>query len=279
MSETAAPSLLGRIAGYTEILAKDPHSTIFVQLSETYRQMGMLDDALEIASKGIQAHPTYAPGHTVLGRIQGQRGARSEAVAAFEKALELDGENLAALKGLAGLRLQSGDKEQARLLLLRVAAIKPDDAAVKKTLNSLAGTPSASRPAANNPLPPKSQPPSPPSSPSSPKAGAPISTPTIAEIYIKQGFPKRALKVYRDLLEADPHNEMIRQKLVALKRSLAAEARPDSREIPAEPSAVSGQDLVAGTLEPEKTKAKSGDYPEKLELWLTSIQKRREHVQ
>jgi tetratricopeptide (TPR) repeat protein len=277
MSETAAPSLLGRIAGYTEILAKDPHSTIFVQLSETYRQMGMLDDALEIASKGIQTHPTFASGYIALGRIQGQRGARAEAAAAFEKALELDGENLAALKGLAGLRLQSGDKEQARLLLLRVAAIKPDDAAVRKTLHSLGGTPSAPRSAASNPLPPKSQPP--PSSPSSPKAGAPISTPTIAEIYIKQGFPKRALKVYRDLLEADPHNEMIRQKMVALKNSLAAEARPDSREIPSEPSAAFGQSPLAGNPEPEKTNAESGDYAEKLELWLTSIQKGREHVQ
>ena len=106
MSENAAPSLLGKIAGYTEILAKDPRSTIFVQLSEAYRQMGMLDDALEIASKGVRSLPSHAPGFTALGRIQAQRGARGEAVAAFEKAVELDRENLAALKGLASLKLQ-----------------------------------------------------------------------------------------------------------------------------------------------------------------------------
>lgn len=276
MSDTAAPSLLGKIAGYTEILSKDPRSTIFVQLSETYRQMGMLDDALEIALKGVQTHPTFAPGHTALGRIQVQQGARDEAVAAFEKAIELDDRNLAALKGLVSLRLQSGDKEQARLLLMRVAAIKPDDEGVQKTLKRLAGTPSAP-PSPAGERPQIKSPPVQTSNPSPQKAGAPISTPTIAEIYIKQGFPKRALKVYRDLLEADPHNEMIRQKLIALKKSLAAADQPVPRENSMADSADSGQG-PSEAAKPAKTTAEHGEYADKLGLWLTSIQKGREHV-
>ena len=277
MSETAAPSLLGKIAGYTEILAKDPRSNIFVPLSEAYRQMGMLDDALEIVSKGVRALPSYAPGYTALGRIQVQRGARGEAVAAFEKAIELDRENLAALKGLASLKLQDGDREQARLLLLRLAAIKPDDAAVQKTLRHLAGTSSASPSSAGETTQVKNQPSSP-SNPS-PKPGAPISTPTIAEIYIKQGFPKRAMKVYRDLLDADPHNESIRQKLIALKKSLAVAEQQELREIPVMDSADSDQNPPAATPEPVKTSAGADAYAEKLELWLTSIHKGRKHVQ
>lgn len=272
MSETPVTSLLGKIAGYTEILAKDPRSTIFVQLSETYRQMGMLDDALEIALKGVQAHPTFAPGYTALGRVRVQQEAREEATAAFEKAIELDDRNLAALKGLASLRLQGGEREQARLLLLRVSEINPDDEMVQKTLERLTATP---------PSPPRTTDrttPSPSPNPSPPKKGAPISTPTIAEIYIKQGFPKRALKVYRDLLEADPHNETIRQKMIALKKSLAAAEQQASREEPRGDSVEAAQKPLATPAEPAKPAAGSAGYAEKLELWLTSIQKGREHV-
>ena len=277
MSETATPSLLGKIANYTEILSKDPRSTIFVPLAEAYRQMGMLDDALEIVSNGVRTLPSYAPGYTALGRIQGQRGVRGEAVAAFEKAIELDRESIAALKGLAALKLQYGDREQARLLLLRVTEIKPDDGGVQKTLKHLAGSSSAPPPGAGENTQGISQP----SSPSnlSLKPGAPISTPTIAEIYIKQGFPKRAMKVYRDLLDADPHNETIRQKLIALKKSFAAAEQQDLREIPFADSADCGQDPLAEMPEPVKTIAGPDAYAEKLELWLTSIKKRREHVQ
>lgn len=270
MSETAATSLLGKIAGYTEILSKDPRSTIFVQLSETYRQMGMLDDALEIALKGVQTHPTFAPGYTALGRIQVQQGARDKAASAFEKAVELDEQNLAALKGLASLRLQNGDNEQARVLLLRVADLKPDDEGVQNTLKRL--TANSSVPISAGKTPPVQN-----SNPSPPKTGAPISTPTIAEIYIKQGFPKRALKVYRDLLEADPHNEVIRQKLIALKKRLAAE-QSAPRENPTADSADSGQKQREAVADPAKTTTESGEYSEKLEGWLTSIQKGREHV-
>lgn len=273
MSETAAPSLLGKIAGYTEILSKDPYSTIFVPLSEAYRQMGLLDDALEIASKGVQANPSYEPGYTAIGRTQAQRGAHDEAAAAFEKALELDRDSLAALKGLASIRLKTGEKEQARLLLLRAAALRPNDAAVHKTLRQLSGPASApSSPSVEIPQAARSSSPSP---KSSPKAVAPISTPTIAELYIKQGFPKRALRVYRDLLESDPHNEAIRQKLIALKKRLAAGGRPVSAGDPG----VSAQDSDRVEAIPAQPAAEAAGYAEKLELWLTSIQKRRKHVQ
>jgi len=40
-----------------------------------------------------------------------------------------------------------------------------------------------------------------------------ISTSTIAEIYIKQGHPKRALEIYRDILAADPENTAIQNKI------------------------------------------------------------------
>lgn len=48
----------------------------------------------------------------------------------------------------------------------------------------------------------------------------PLSTATIAELYIEQGFMKKALKIYRDLLDANPDNEELRQRIVDLKHSI-----------------------------------------------------------
>lgn len=48
----------------------------------------------------------------------------------------------------------------------------------------------------------------------------PLSTATIAELYIKQGFLKKALKIYRDLLDANPGNEALRQSIVDLKHRI-----------------------------------------------------------
>ena len=48
----------------------------------------------------------------------------------------------------------------------------------------------------------------------------PLATATIAELYIEQGFMKKALKIYRDLLDANPGNEELRQRIVDLKHRI-----------------------------------------------------------
>lgn len=48
----------------------------------------------------------------------------------------------------------------------------------------------------------------------------PLATVTIAELYIKQGFLKKALKIYRDLLDANPGNDDLRQRIVDLKHCI-----------------------------------------------------------
>ena len=111
MPNTAAePSLLGKIATFTELLAKDPHSTAFVSLSDIYRRMGLLEDALEVVEKGVKALPRFSPGYVMLGRLRLACGALEEAAAAFETALSMDEENLAASKGLAQVLIRLGKR-------------------------------------------------------------------------------------------------------------------------------------------------------------------------
>jgi tetratricopeptide (TPR) repeat protein len=61
----------------------------------------------------------------------------------------------------------------------------------------------------------------------------PLTTVTLAEIYVSQGFLKRALTIYRDLLHADPENREIRERLFDLKKRIDednARARNDFHE-------------------------------------------------
>ncbi len=283
-------SLLAKIAGYTEILSKDPKSTVFVPLAETYRQMGLLDDALEIVRQGLRALPRFSPGYTALGRIHAQRGDIQQGIAALEKALEIDGDSLIALKSLARVLMRKGQAKRARELVTHAAALSPDDPAIKKMHEALGVA---------------SEAPIEPVQPPVPETGQqlddelddgpvdPITTATIADIYIKQGFPRRALKVYRDLLKADPHNSEIRGRLVALKKQIESEeAAAEALEAQAAADIFQRFPEI-GSVKEELTMAKPASEPiaEKpdqarvaraqiaiLTRWLGSIRKGRAHV-
>jgi tetratricopeptide (TPR) repeat protein len=274
--KTPVGSLLGKIAGYIEILAKDPRSTVFVSLAESYRQMGLLDDALEVATRGVQVLPSFSPGYSILGRIQAQRGDREAAAAAFDRALLIDPENLLSLKGLARVRMQQGDRPQALKLLRRAVALKPDDAVAQKMLEALGA--SAAAPETN--LRPQAV-----AAATGSPSNDPISTATIAEIYVRQGFLGRAMKVYRDLLQADPHNDEIRHKLVELKQRIETQKvspTPVEAVVPVEPVQEAAPAVVAEvspeSVEDQRNEAVARQLAE-LTRWLDAICRRQADVQ
>ena len=259
-------SMLGKIANYVEILSRDPHSTVFVSLAEIYRKMGMLDDALEVARNGVEALSSFSPGHTALGRILAQRGQLEEAERAFARAVEIDPESLPALKGLARVCALGKQGERARQLLKRAAELAPDDQAVRKMLAAL-GPESASEERAPQPAPPSE-------SAGTAAAGEdnePIATATIAEIYVKQGLLDKALKVYGDLVRANPGNDRLRDRYQMLGRRVAGPAATGEPEI--ESSA------AAPPEEPEPSPSGEALVIERLNRWLSAIRDRRDDVQ
>jgi pentatricopeptide repeat protein len=54
------------LAKYHQLYQKNPRSKVFAPLAESYRKLGMIDDALKILREGIKAHPSYALGYIVL---------------------------------------------------------------------------------------------------------------------------------------------------------------------------------------------------------------------
>lgn len=240
-------TLLGKMAGYIEMLVKDPYSTIFAALSDIYRTFGLIDEAVAVAQRGSEMVPSYAPGFVSLGRALAEKGDPVGASDAYRKALILDSVNLAALTGLASSCLGCGQKEEALLLLNQAQAIDSDDEVVKQlfaVVKKLVAIPaSLSDLSAHDHLVP------PPESPvelpkpvveekidrAAESATLPsIATATLADIYIKQGFPERAIKVFSDLLEEDPANAEIRQRLDELLQQInpAVLVEPEEFAVP-----------------------------------------------
>jgi len=194
--ETLQASLLGKIAAYTEILHKDPNSTIFVSLSEAYRKLGQLDDARQIVQAGLEKHQDFSPGYIVLARILCQQSDYSASDAAFSKALELDENSLAGLVGYARLLVLTDEIEKARQSLLKARSLSPADPVINKFLNSLPNTENKEESAAElNEI------------------SAPLVSETLADLYIKQGLPEKALEVFHELLRNDPDDLELRRRI------------------------------------------------------------------
>jgi len=267
MQPKGGGSLVGKISSYLQIVSKDPHSTAFVPLAEAYRQIGLLDDALEAARMGTTMLPHFSPGFATMGRILGQMGRIEEAMSAYARALSIDRQSQSALVGLARLHLVRGEREHARKILLQAAEFHPQDEMVENMLVALdlprpwqkvapaeaavVDSVVAEEPAVE------------------PVAGEPIPTATLAEIYVKQGLADQAVRVYEEILRLEPDNAVAAHRLGELRGAPAAVPQP-----------VVIPEPVAAPPPPPPIEART---PRQLlsvfEDWLKAIKIRRAHVQ
>ncbi|MFL5516169.1 MAG: tetratricopeptide repeat protein [Gemmatimonadales bacterium] len=83
--------------------AETPHGLTFAPLAEVHRKNGDVQGALDLLKPGLQNHPDYIPASIVLGRCHLDLGDLPAAETAFTHVLDLDGENVIALKALADI--------------------------------------------------------------------------------------------------------------------------------------------------------------------------------
>lgn len=121
-------SLVREIEGLRSLLysEQDPEGRAFVPLADALRRGHDLERALQVIEEGLARHPSLASAHVVLAWIQRDRGDRESAMAAWTRALELDAENVEALRGLGTLLLDSGRADEARPYLEKVTALDPE---------------------------------------------------------------------------------------------------------------------------------------------------------
>jgi tetratricopeptide (TPR) repeat protein len=99
---------------------ENPLGLTFAPLAEAYRKEGMFADALDLLSIGLSQHPNYVPAHIVRGRCFLDTREDASAGEAFHRVVELDPENVIALKGLAEIAERAGRYQEAQSRLERL---------------------------------------------------------------------------------------------------------------------------------------------------------------
>ncbi|MEP6475186.1 MAG: tetratricopeptide repeat protein, partial [Gemmatimonadota bacterium] len=119
---------------------ENPKGTSFAPLAELYRKDGQHDKAMEVLRVGLESNPRHIPGNIVRGRCCLDLKQDAEAEVAFRRALELDPENVIALKALADITERGGRLDEATTWLQQLVSVDPsnDDARDQMTRVSTA---------------------------------------------------------------------------------------------------------------------------------------------
>ncbi len=119
---------------------------VFARLANELRKSGDYDRAIEICRGQIPQQPGYISGHIVLGQSLYDCGRLEEARQTFEAALNLDPENLIALRHLGDIARQHGANDVARGWYRRLLEVDPQNDEVVAQLEAMGdggGTPAA----------------------------------------------------------------------------------------------------------------------------------------
>ncbi len=135
--EKDSTSFWADIKKYEDILTRDPKSYCFAPLSELYRKLGLLDDAVGVAKQGTDLHPEYVGGFMALGRALFEKGDREQAKASLEKVALATPENLLAQKILSQIYQEEGNLCAAERALQLLVTFNPEDTESTLALDAL----------------------------------------------------------------------------------------------------------------------------------------------
>jgi tetratricopeptide (TPR) repeat protein len=120
----------------------------FAPYANELRKGGDLMQAIDICRSHLAAQPAHVSGHIVLAQALHEDGAVDESRREFEAALELDPENLIALRYMGDIARARGEFAAARLWYERVLDADPRNDEISAILRELAAVPNESPAAA-----------------------------------------------------------------------------------------------------------------------------------
>ena len=107
------------------LFERNPTSTIFARLADTYLVLGQAVEAANVCRRGLKYRPSYLAGHIVLGRALIDMDSLAAAAEEFQKVLTLEHDHLAALEYLALIANRTGDSERVQIIENRLKVLNP----------------------------------------------------------------------------------------------------------------------------------------------------------
>ena len=222
------------------------YATGFIVLSKCYEKRGDLEEAREAMGQALRLDPENPSGYKRLAHLFEQLGVKPLVLQSLRQAAYLDPFDASLAKRInhfAGQTHQDAptpEPEPEELVASAAAqtldakavqpqALPPPQPPEDEDRDALYGDTDDSElfrllqeieeKKGPEPVPEPEEPPTPADSePSAPKSKR-IATMTLAEIYTTQGLTQKAIETYRELLEQEPTNTIIRSKLASLEQS------------------------------------------------------------
>lgn len=120
-----------------EIIAKDPATALYLPYAERLVEDGRLEEAIALCEERKRRPGRGVGDHIVLGRAYLADGQLGPAHAEFKEALDLDRENVVALKALGGILAHEGNHAEAASYYQAVCRVDPGDLESQTALHQI----------------------------------------------------------------------------------------------------------------------------------------------
>jgi len=114
--------------------------------ADALRKSDEVERALEVIRVGLELNPDYIPGSVILGRCHLDLGDDNGAEAAFSRVLDLDNENVIALKSLADIMERQGRHDEAISFLTYLLDVDRSNDEAKDQLARIRALPTSTAP-------------------------------------------------------------------------------------------------------------------------------------
>jgi len=169
---------------------------------------GQFGEAIKVLQQGLKKFPKIVSARVLLGEIYQTSGDLALARVELEQVIKTTPDNFAAHRHLAQVYRDLGDKHAAANACEAVLQANPQDREMKDLLEELLGEP-------------KEEP-----ALSMETEAEETDSETLAELYIVQGHREKGLEVYRRLVEKDPDNMKLHERIMALEEGEAPQETP-----------------------------------------------------
>ncbi len=186
-----------QMEAYQKRLEEHPASLVFLPLAELFQRHGRLVDAIDVCRKGLHYHASLSKAKLLLGELLFHQGQMVEAGQWFRSVL-IDYPNHDMATQFLSRISQQGAVDMPRPLPM---------------VSSIPTFPLSTPATTNSPLPVEE-----------------FQTPTMAELYVRQGLVSEAITLYQTIVQTQPNNTAAKNRLAELEGKRVGEGGMLSKE-------------------------------------------------